>query len=68
VCGLEDQVIFNTDLTKVLLHGVPITRRVTEIIDRVVEAVLYNYLEFKEKIKYYAVFLIYISLFMCNFM
>jgi len=68
VSRLEDEVAFNTDLTMVMLHGVPLTRRVTEIIDRVFEAVLYNYLEFKEKIKYYAVFLIYISLFMCNFM
>jgi len=68
VSRLEDEAVFNTDLTMVMLHGVPLTRRVTEIIDRVFEPVLYNYWEIKEKIKYYAVFLIYISLLLCNFM
>jgi len=36
-------VIFKTDLTMVTFHGLQIMWRVTEIIDRVVEAGIYNY-------------------------
>jgi hypothetical protein len=43
LCRLEDGVIFNTGLSMILFHGDPLLRRVNEIIDRVVEAGLYNY-------------------------
>jgi len=43
VCGLEDGVVFTTGLTMVMLHGDPLMRRVTEIIDRVVAAAIYNH-------------------------
>jgi hypothetical protein len=43
VCRLEDGVIFNTGLTMIMLQGEPLMRRVNEIIDRVVEAGLYNH-------------------------
>jgi hypothetical protein len=43
VCRLEDGVVFTTGLTMVMLHGDPLVKRVTEIIDRVVEAGLYNF-------------------------
>jgi hypothetical protein len=44
-CGLEDRVVLITSLTMIMFHGEPLMRRVTEIIDRVVEAVLNYYLE-----------------------
>jgi hypothetical protein len=43
VCRLEDGVAFNTGLAMIMLQGDPLMRRVNEIIDRVVEAGLYNY-------------------------
>jgi hypothetical protein len=43
LCGLEDGVFFPTSLTMMMLHGDPLLRRVNEIIDRVVEAGIYNY-------------------------
>jgi hypothetical protein len=43
LCRLEDGVIFTTGLSMVMLYGDPLLRRVTEIIDRVVEAGIYNY-------------------------
>jgi hypothetical protein len=43
VCRLEDGVVFTTGLTMIIIHGDPLMKRVTEIIDRVVEAVLYSY-------------------------
>jgi hypothetical protein len=42
ICRLEDGVVFNTGLAMVMLYGDPLLRRVTEIIDRVVEAGIYN--------------------------
>ena len=42
-CGLEDGVVFNTGLTMIMFHGDPLMRRVNAIIDRVVEAGIYNY-------------------------
>jgi len=42
LCGLEDGVVFNSGLTMMMFHGDPLMRRVNEIIDRVVEAGLYN--------------------------
>jgi hypothetical protein len=43
VCRLEDGVVFNTGLTMIMLYGDPLMRRVNEIINRVVEAGLYNH-------------------------
>ena len=43
LCRLEDGVVLNTDLTMMMFHGDPLMRRVNEVIDRVVEAGLYNY-------------------------
>jgi hypothetical protein len=43
LCRLEDGVVFSTGLTMLMFHGDPLMRRVTEIIDRVVEAGIYNY-------------------------
>jgi hypothetical protein len=43
VCRLEDGVVFTTGLTMIMFHGDPLMKRVTEIVDRVVEAGLYNY-------------------------
>jgi hypothetical protein len=43
LCGIEDGVFRHTGLTMLMLHGDPLMRRVTEIIDRVVEAGIYNY-------------------------
>jgi hypothetical protein len=40
---IEDGLVFLTGLTMVMFHGDPLTRRVTEVIDRVVEAGQYNY-------------------------
>jgi len=41
--GLEDGVYFPARLTMMMFYGDPLMRRVNEIIDRVVEAGLYNY-------------------------
>jgi hypothetical protein len=43
VCRLEDGVVFTTGLSMIMFHGDPLTKRFTEIIDRVVEAGLYNF-------------------------
>jgi hypothetical protein len=43
LCGLDDGVVFNTGLTMIMFHGDPLMRRINEIIDRVVEAGLYNF-------------------------
>jgi hypothetical protein len=43
LCRLEDGVFFRPSLTMVMLQGDPLMRRVTEIVDRVVEAGIYNY-------------------------
>jgi hypothetical protein len=43
LCRLEDGVVYTTGLTMVMFHGDPLMRRVTEVIDRVVAAGLYNY-------------------------
>jgi hypothetical protein len=43
LCRLEDGVVFTTGLSMIMLYGDPLLRRVTEIIDRVVEAGIYNY-------------------------
>jgi hypothetical protein len=42
LCKLEDGMIYNDALSMILFHGDPLLRRVSEIIDRVVEAGLYN--------------------------
>jgi len=43
LCGLEDGAVIITGQSMVMFHGDPLLRRVTEIIDQVVEAGLYNY-------------------------
>jgi hypothetical protein len=43
VCRLEDGVVFSTGLTMIMLYGDPLLKRVSEIIDRVVEAGLLNF-------------------------
>jgi hypothetical protein len=43
VCRLEDGVVYTTGLSMVMYHGDPLMKRVTEIIDRVVEAGIYSY-------------------------
>jgi hypothetical protein len=40
---LEDGVFYQIGLTMLMLHRDPLLRRVSKIIDRVVETVLYNY-------------------------
>jgi len=46
LCRLEDGIVFNTGLTMIIFHGDPLTRRVNEIIDRVVETGLLQLLDF----------------------
>ena len=43
LCGLKDGIFLQSGLTMIMLHGDPLMRRVTEIIDRVVAAGIYNY-------------------------
>ena len=43
VCKLEDGVVYSFGQTMVMFHGDPLLKRVNDIIDRVVEAGLYNY-------------------------
>jgi hypothetical protein len=43
LCKLEDGVFLQTGLTMIMFHGDPLMRRVSEIINRVVEAGLYNF-------------------------
>jgi hypothetical protein len=43
ICRLEDGVMFPFSRTMLLFHGDPLMKRVNEIIDRVVEAVLHNH-------------------------
>jgi hypothetical protein len=43
LCKLEDGVVYSTGLTMIMFHGDPLMGRVTEIIDRVFEAGIYNY-------------------------
>jgi hypothetical protein len=43
LCKLEDGVVFSASLTMLMFHGDPLMRRVNDIIDRVVEAGIYNY-------------------------
>jgi hypothetical protein len=43
VCRLEDGLVFSTGLKIIMFHGDPLMKRVTEIVDRVVEAGLYKY-------------------------
>jgi len=43
LCKLEDGVFFSYGLSMLMFHGDPLTRRVNEIIDRVVEAGLHKF-------------------------
>jgi len=57
MCRIEDGVIYNDGIRMIMLQKDPLMRRVTEIIDRVVEAGLYNYwktLEFNRFKFYYS--------------
>ena len=42
MCRLEDGVLFSSGLTMIMFHGEKLMRRVTEIIDRLVEAGMYS--------------------------
>jgi hypothetical protein len=42
LCRLEDGVVYTSDLTMIMFHADPLLRRFSEIIDRVIEAGLYN--------------------------
>jgi hypothetical protein len=56
LCRLEDGVIFPVSYTMLMIHGDPLMRRVNEIINRVVEAGLYNHwvsLEFNRRKIYF---------------
>jgi hypothetical protein len=43
MCRLEDGVVYNDGLRMIMLQGDPLMRRINEIIDRVVEAGIYNF-------------------------
>ena len=43
LCSLEDGIVYSFDISMTMFHGDPLMKRVTEIIDRVFEAGLYNY-------------------------
>ena len=43
MCRIEDGVIYSSVLSMITFHGGPSMRRVSEIIDRLVEAVLYSH-------------------------
>jgi hypothetical protein len=43
LCRLEDGVVYTHGLSMLMFYGDPLLRRVTEIIDHVVEAGIYNY-------------------------
>jgi hypothetical protein len=43
LCRLEDGVEYGTGLTMIMFYGDPLMKRVTEIINRIFEAGLYNY-------------------------
>jgi hypothetical protein len=43
ICKLEDGVVFNTGLTMIMLYGDPLMKRVSEIIDALIEAGIYNF-------------------------
>jgi hypothetical protein len=43
ICKLEDGVVYSSGLRMVMFHGDPLMKSVNEIIDRVVEAGIYNH-------------------------
>jgi hypothetical protein len=43
ICKLEDGVVLAMGLTMVMFHGDPLMKRVTEIIDGMIEAGIYNH-------------------------
>jgi len=43
LCKLENDLVYNEGIRMVMLYGDPLLRRVSEIIDRVVEAGFYNF-------------------------
>jgi hypothetical protein len=42
-CRLEDEILFHYSTTLIMSYGDPLMRRITEIIDRLVEAAVYKY-------------------------
>jgi hypothetical protein len=45
VCRLDDGVVFSSGLTMIMIHGDPLMRRFSEILDRVFEAGIYTHLD-----------------------
>ena len=43
MCRIEDGVIYSSVLSMITFHGRPLMRRVSEIVDRLVEAVIYSH-------------------------
>ena len=43
LCRLEDEIVFSAGLSMIMFHGDPLMRRVTEIIDRLVESGIYSH-------------------------
>jgi hypothetical protein len=43
VCSLEDGVLFSSGISMMMFHGDPLLRRVSEIIDRLIEAGIYSH-------------------------
>jgi len=42
ICRVEDGVVFSSGISMIMFHGDPLMRRVTEIIDRLVESGIYS--------------------------
>ena len=53
ICRLEDGIVFYSGLSMIMFHGDPLMRRVSEIIDRLVESGIYSNWnsKFNEKFK-----------------
>jgi hypothetical protein len=43
MCRLEDGIAFSSGISMIMFHGDPLLRRVSEIIDRLVEAGIYSH-------------------------
>jgi hypothetical protein len=56
LCRLEDGLVYNDDLRMIMLQGDPLMKRVTEIIDCVVEAGIYNFWISKNISEFYGTF------------
>jgi hypothetical protein len=47
MCGLKDGILFSSGISMIMFHGDPLLRRVSEIIDRLVEAGIYSHWNYK---------------------